>query len=217
MTIPTITASNGVTLARVGVVASVDQIDLRLAANDNDDAPDAGRNSCPMAEAFSQGLFDDRYRLAVRWWHRHHSGREFSEVRGSSYNNSGGNPVPFICRDPEALFAQEWAAEVSLACEKVYRLLGKPLVAIVDAAMQHAEMADLAPRLHTFPKEKRAKAGRIWLGAAFEIICLFAEDGRLSPVVADRIKHAADDAVMALVAKRKLRAANDNLKYAAVA
>jgi hypothetical protein len=205
--IATYTASNGVTLARVGAMSEP----TPRPANDAG-APQtpAARNSCPMAEAFEQGLIDGRYRQAVRWWHEHHAGRQVAEVRGMKYNCSGGNGVSFISRDPTALFAQEWAAEVSLGCQKVYHALGRHLVATVEAAMDHAEMSALAPVGLAFPKAHRALAGRIWLGAAFEIIVRFIEDGRVSQRDVWDIKKAADDAVMALAAKRRLRADNDN-------
>ncbi len=207
-------ASNGVTLAgRPYLPPRLVEMEWDapepVAADDSD-------GNCPLYGAFVAGLFDDRYRDAVRWWVRHHSAQATPGPSGG-LQAGGGGYVPFHSRAPDELYGPEWAAEMSLARSKVYRVLGPELVDVTARAMEHASIASLAPDVLPIPVKKRALAGRLRLGAAFAIICVFVEDGRVPLGVAERIKEEAYNAILALVAKRALRPANDNLKYAAVA
>lgn len=160
----------------------------------------------PLAEAIGQGLVPRDHALAVDWWIRTHRATEVDYGGGSMV--VGGVSVPFSSRPRDALFAQELAAERTMALGRVYRLLGS-LVLIIEAAIEGAEMRDLAPTGMVFPKEKRAAAGRLRLGAALEIVARFAGDG-CTARDALRIKTEASEACCALAAKRRLRAANDN-------
>lgn len=205
-------ASNGVSLAgRPFLPPRVAEPDWDapepVAADDSD-------GNCPLYGAFVAGLFDDRYRDAVRWWVRHHSAQDTPTPSGGSWN---GASLPFSCRARDELYGPEWSAELSLARGKVYRALGPELVDVVARAMEHAPMAALSPDVLPIPVKKRALAGRLRLGAAFAIICVIIEDGRISQTVAERIKSEAYTAIMALAAKRSLRACNDNYKHAMVA
>ncbi|GAU85174.1 hypothetical protein BIWAKO_05118 [Bosea sp. BIWAKO-01] len=78
-------------------------------------------------------------------------------------------------------------------------------------------MRELAPPAMSFPMEKRAAAGRIRVGAAMQIVERFAGENGCTAREALEIKTAAAEACWALVAKRRLRASNDNHKQALAA
>ena len=207
-------ASNGVTLA--GRPFLPDRpVEIEWDAPEPVAADDSTGN-CPLYGAFQAGLFDDRYRDAVRWWVRHHSAQDTPGPSGGGWA-SGGGYVPFHSRAADELYGPEWSAEISLARAKVYRALGPELVDVTARAMEHAPMASLAPDVLPIPSKKLALAGRLRLSAAFAIVCSFVEDGRIAKAVADRIKAEAYRSILALAARRALRPANDNLRQMRVA
>jgi hypothetical protein len=206
-------ASNGVSLPRFSFT------ELRPApvVEQDDIEPDVVGN-VPLEDAFGRGYFSDGQRLAVGWWIEQQTACEVSFGEGS-LATAGGGRQSFISRPREALFAQEVAADRSMALGRVYKLLrlqspnyrSRGLADVIDAAVfMQAAMSDLAPPRLVFPVKKRAIAGRIRLGAGLENVARFIGPGCTMPE-AREIAEAAADACMALVAVRALRPANDNL------
>ncbi|MBN9470207.1 MAG: hypothetical protein J0J10_15695 [Bosea sp.] len=206
-------ASNGVTIAHT-TGAPIRPAPRPAEPSDDDLAASHGRH--PLSEEFAAGRFTPEQGAAVEWWIKQHRPVEVSFGAGSMAA-AGGGRRPFISRPRDALFAQEVAAERAMVLGRLYRLFGQvtaaDLILVLNDALDGAEMRDLAPPQMTFPKEKQAAAGRIRLGAALGIVGHYADGGYSIRHCMD-IVTAAADSCWALAAKRKLRAANDNLASA---
>ncbi|MGO4677519.1 hypothetical protein AB4Z40_31975 [Bosea sp. 2YAB26] len=163
----------------------------------------------PLEEAIKKGFFTRDQCLAIDWWVTTHTACEVSYGGGGM--KVGGVTVTFTSRPADALFAQELAADRAMSLGKVFRLLG-PLREVIDRAVfLQSTLSDLAPPKMTFPARNVALAGRIRLAAGLDIVSAFASEGGCSAREAQAIAGAAADACWALAARRKLRAANDNL------
>ena len=118
--------------------------------------------------------------------------------RGESMSRAavGGGRVPFNSRDPEALYAQEHAADWAMRMRKCGDLLG-PLVEIIRRAIDGASMAELAPAGFDIPDRRKPEAGRIRLKAA---IAALDAAGRWDVMAI--VRQAADE-INALVRKQR--------------
>lgn len=162
----------------------------------------------PIAEEHTQGRLSARHVNAADWFQRelHHEAEG-----GHPLAPASGGIVVDSTRDPLALFPIEAAADTSIRVRRRFRSLGG-LARVVVKALEGAEMRDLAPAW-PIPQRHRAEAGRIRLRAGLELCARMAEreTDKLPLWETLEVARAACAECAALEAKRKLRAANDNV------